>query len=497
MVALLLATAIVLIIETALGTFVATRAWEYRPARLFALVVAGLIIQNFITLVRAQVADPRLAYASAVAASLNLAALSLLFLLFFSALFVPQWWEGSRRIRWICLPYILIILVLCIDMIGRAGLITNGIAMVDGEYQWQLVQPGASIILGLFTISWLVSLIILGFAFIHERRTRWLIGLLFGAIVVSSTLGLIGRRIGLPDRVDGLLQTILILTALAYAVLRTQLFTPTRAALDLAVQAMRDAVVVLDLDDIVAYANPPAQALGIAIKQAIAPALQQAGLSGDAAAALSAKIRAAERWTFPPVMLGARQIECLVAPVADTQGRVRGTLLLGRDITDVEQRNTLLEGERARLDATVHQLEAEQAERAQLTATVRKLSLPIIPVLDGVLALPLIGDFDGERIEEFMAVLMAGIEQARARLVLIDITGMPLLDTAGAAGLLRGVRAAALLGARCVLVGVRPEIAQSLVALGVPLAELATAATLQQAVHNELRARERVSVHAS
>ena len=96
-----------------------------------------------------------------------------------------------------------------------------------------------------------------------------------------------------------------------------------------------------------------------------------------------------------------------------------------------------------------------------------------------------------------MAVLMAGIEQARARLVLIDITGMPLLDTAGAAGLLRGVRAAALLGARCVLVGVRPEIAQSLVALGVPLAELATAATLQQAVHNELRARERVSVHAS
>ena len=208
MVAVLLATAIVLIIETALGTFVATRAWEYRPARLFALVVAGLIIQNFITLVRTQVADPRLAYASAVAASLNLAVLSLLFLLFFSALFVPQWWEGSRRIRWICLPYILIILVLCIDMIGRAGVITNGIALVDGEYQWQLVQPGASIILGLFTISWLVSLIILGFAFIHERRTRWLIGLLFGAIVVSSTLGLIGNRIGLPDRVDGLLQTI-------------------------------------------------------------------------------------------------------------------------------------------------------------------------------------------------------------------------------------------------------------------------------------------------
>jgi hypothetical protein len=65
MVALLLATALVLVIEIALGTFVATRAWEYRPARLFALVVAGLSIQNIIALVRAQIADPILAYASA------------------------------------------------------------------------------------------------------------------------------------------------------------------------------------------------------------------------------------------------------------------------------------------------------------------------------------------------------------------------------------------------------------------------------------------------
>jgi rsbT co-antagonist protein RsbR len=74
---------------------------------------------------------------------------------------------------------------------------------------------------------------------------------------------------------------------------------------------------------------------------------------------------------------------------------------------------------------------------------------------------------------------------------------MPLLDTAGAAGLLQGVRAAALLGARCVLVGVRPEIAQSLVPLGVPLSELTTAATLQQAVLNELRARERAALRLS
>jgi anti-anti-sigma regulatory factor/PAS domain-containing protein len=497
MIALLLATALVLVTETALGTFVATRAWEYRPARMFALVVASLSVQNVISLVRAQITDPTLAYATAVSASLNLAGLSTIFLLFFSALFVPQWWEEPRRIRWICLPYVLIFIILCIDLVGRTGLIVNGIEPVTSGYRWRLVQPGASIIVGLFAIGWLVLLMILGVAFIRERRMRPLIGLLFGAITLSSAIGLIGSWIGLPDRVDGLIQTMLILSALAYAVLRTQLFAPTRAALELAVQAMRDAVVVLDQDGIVGYANSPALALGIVLKQPIGPALQQAGLSADTIAALVAKIHAVERWTFPPVTLGTRQIECLVAPVADSQGRIRGTLLLGRDITEVEQRNVLLEWERARLDDTVQKLEAGQTERAELAATVQKLSLPLIPVLDGVLALPLVGDFDGARIEEFTSVLMAGIERTHAQLVLLDITGIPLLDTAGAAGLLRGVRAAALLGARCVLVGVRPEIAQSLVSLGVPLGELATAATLQQAVHTELRARERALLRAS
>jgi anti-anti-sigma regulatory factor len=212
-----------------------------------------------------------------------------------------------------------------------------------------------------------------------------------------------------------------------------------------------------------------------------------AGLPQSAVEALVARIRAAERWTFAPVMLGERQIECLVAPVADAHGRLLGTLLLGRDVTEVEQHTALIEQERARLAETVRQLEAEQVERAQLAATVQELSLPLIPVLDGVLVLPLIGAFDDARIDEFTGVLLDGIERAHARLVLIDITGVPLLDTSGAAGLLRGVRAAALLGARCVLVGVRPEIAQALVSLGVPLDELVTAATLQQAVHNEIR----------
>lgn len=79
-------------------------------------------------------------------------------------------------------------------------------------------------------------------------------------------------------------------------------------------------------------------------------------------------------------------------------------------------------------------------------------------------------------------MLLEGIERRHAHTVLIDLTGLPLLDMAGAQGLLSGISAAALLGARCVLVGVRPEVAQALVALGLSLHELITAATLEQAV---------------
>jgi anti-anti-sigma regulatory factor len=120
---------------------------------------------------------------------------------------------------------------------------------------------------------------------------------------------------------------------------------------------------------------------------------------------------------------------------------------------------------------------------------VQGLSLPLIPVLEGVLVLPLIGAFDMARADDFIEVLLQGIERDSARLVLIDLTGIPLLDTQGAAAILRGVRAAGLLGARCVLAGVRPEIAQALVAFDVALEQLATAPTLQRALEAEMELR--------
>ena len=106
--------------------------------------------------------------------------------------------------------------------------------------------------------------------------------------------------------------------------------------------------------------------------------------------------------------------------------------------------------------------------------------------LQGVLVVPLVGEFDAARRKSFMRSLLSTVEQGGSRCVLIDVTGVSLLDEADAHMLVNTASAIKLLGARCVLIGVRPELSQSLVMLNVPLNNLDVSATLQQAVHAEI-----------
>jgi DNA-binding LacI/PurR family transcriptional regulator/anti-anti-sigma regulatory factor len=131
---------------------------------------------------------------------------------------------------------------------------------------------------------------------------------------------------------------------------------------------------------------------------------------------------------------------------------------------------------------------AYERERS-MSDTIRELGCPVIPLLDGVLLVPLIGAIDEGRANQVIEQVLAGVSQARARDVLLDITAVPLVDTQVAAALIRTAQAAALLGARVALVGVRPEIAQSIVGLGVDLGRIATYPTLAVALQALLRAR--------
>jgi anti-anti-sigma regulatory factor len=403
------------------------------------------------------------------------------------AMFVPQWWQGARPIRWIILPFVLILGALTLDLIGGLGIFVLGGQFSAEGYDFNLTNPGGPILILLFTASWLVHLAVLGYTFVRDRRVRTISGVLFVSLVIVLAMNPILGRIEGIDRLTGVISSSPMLLALAYAVVRTRLLVPTRAALDLALQAMSETVAVLDTAGKIVYANPRAAASGFHLDQPLSAALAAAGVAERDADELVAHQRdPATPLEARTLALGQRLVEITLAPVADRSGQAQGALLLGRDVTEVAQRTAQLEQERARLAETVAQLEAEQQERAQLAATVQALSLPLIPVLEGVLVLPLIGAFDMSRADEFIEVLLQGIERAGARLVLIDLTGIPLLDTQGAASILRGVRAAGLLGARCVLAGVRPEIAQALVAFGIVLEQLATAPTLQQALEAEM-----------
>jgi rsbT co-antagonist protein RsbR len=110
-----------------------------------------------------------------------------------------------------------------------------------------------------------------------------------------------------------------------------------------------------------------------------------------------------------------------------------------------------------------------------------ELSTPVVKLWDGVLALPMIGTLDSARTQIVMESLLQRIVETGAEIAIIDITGVPTVDTLTAQYLLKTVTAARLMGAECIISGIRPQIAQTIVHLGVDLEGVTTKATLADA----------------
>jgi rsbT co-antagonist protein RsbR len=111
-----------------------------------------------------------------------------------------------------------------------------------------------------------------------------------------------------------------------------------------------------------------------------------------------------------------------------------------------------------------------------------ELSTPVVTLWDGVLALPLIGTLDSARTQVVMESLLGKIVETGSGIAIIDITGVPTVDTLVAQHLLKTVAAARLMGAECIISGIRPQIAQTIVHLGVELNDVVTKATLADAL---------------
>ena len=129
--------------------------------------------------------------------------------------------------------------------------------------------------------------------------------------------------------------------------------------------------------------------------------------------------------------------------------------------------------------------DAFQASREKFIARqqeeLMELSTPVVKLWDGILALPIIGTLDSARTQVVMESLLQAVVQTNSRVAIIDITGVPTVDTLVAQHLLKTITAARLMGADCIISGVRPQIAQTIVHLGIDLAGVITKAKLADA----------------
>ena len=151
-------------------------------------------------------------------------------------------------------------------------------------------------------------------------------------------------------------------------------------------------------------------------------------------------------------------------------------LWVARDITAEHQ---------AQAELAALQEQVIEAQRAAL----RELSTPIIPLSDGVIAMPLIGSIDSGRAQQVVESLLNGVVEHSAKAAILDITGVQVVDTQVADVLLRAAQAVRLLGARVIITGIRPEVAQTLVGLGLDLSGITTLATLQSGIAHALGGR--------
>ena len=142
-------------------------------------------------------------------------------------------------------------------------------------------------------------------------------------------------------------------------------------------------------------------------------------------------------------------------------------------------------------------MEAREKFIVRQQEELMELSTPVVKLWEGILALPIIGTLDSARTQVVMESLLSAVVQTNSRFAIIDITGVPTVDTLVAQHLLKTITAARLMGAECIISGVRPQIAQTIVHLGIDLANVVTKAKLSDAFALALQRTGKVVVSAN
>jgi rsbT co-antagonist protein RsbR len=196
------------------------------------------------------------------------------------------------------------------------------------------------------------------------------------------------------------------------------------------------------------------------------------------AAEVFASIQQGQSWNGEVEMKArdGRSILALVRAdlVIDESGAPVG--LIGA-CTDISERKR---AEQERLELREQVIQSQKA-------LLRELSTPLIPLNERVVVMPLVGSVDTQRAQQVMETLLQGIEEQQTPFAILDITGVPTVDTQVANALIQAARAVKLLGAKVIITGIRPDIAQTLVNLGVSLGDIVTRGTLQAGIAYAMR----------
>jgi ribose transport system substrate-binding protein len=212
----------------------------------------------------------------------------------------------------------------------------------------------------------------------------------------------------------------------------------------------------------------------------------------EALRAIRSGAMAATVWQDPAHM-GRVALEIALQLLTDTtvpRETITGvTLVTAENLMDVTMQTIDLLP--AVLNDLVVSTEAQQRLQQEIIAAqesiIRELSSPIIPITDEILVMPLIGTIDSARSQQIMEAMLAAISRSGARALILDITGVAVIDTNIANYLLQAARAVQLLGAQVLLVGISPEIAQTIVQLGIDLGSVRTQSTLQAGLEYTLK----------
>src|SRR2546422_385184 len=231
-------------------------------------------------------------------------------------------------------------------------------------------------------------------------------------------------------------------------------------------------------------------------------AMTEAEIFAEATSVYDNYVEALETGTFEALQAYARNLSERIIPRGVQTDEVVGIVLLLRDVlarslfaryhADFDKLNRILDAYEPaanRIAITVAVGFVQERERIirEQQEAIRELSTPVLQVRERLLILPIIGVIDPQRARQLTEQLLRGIRTNRAKVVVLDITGVPYIDSPVANHLVQTVEAARLLGATVIVTGLSPEIAQTLVNIGVDLGKMNTVGDLQGGIEEAER----------